>query len=243
MGPRAFTAQRLEAFLSEVLRLEHSEFPFKHSEDALRALESVVRDSLLSIEAIPAGMSNSVVNQRCSVELNQALDYHQLMGFLLRSTNVRNSFEVFRPIVRLSRKLLGAVGVSPDDVRVLLSSEWDYSPYVFHGIPYLKGYVFVGLPATESSNPLILPLAGHELGHTVWAEGGLEAKFKSNMVLELVSQLASRWSDLGVAFPAYTGTSKKSEMEILSDMFLMDIVDRANRLATSQLEETFCDIL
>ena len=56
------------------------------------------------------------------------------------------------------------------ETRLILSSEWDYSPFMYDQITDLPSFVFIGLPACESANPLLLPLAGHELGHSVWVK-------------------------------------------------------------------------
>jgi len=91
-----------------------------------------------------------------------------LLGFVLRSTSPRLGFEVCVPLEKLAQKLLGS------EKLLVLSSEWQlYSPFIksrSYGRldPSLRDFVFIGFPATESANPLLLPLAGHEFGHPLW---------------------------------------------------------------------------
>jgi hypothetical protein len=109
----------------------------------------------------------TVVLQQCGLSLNALFVAMPLAGFLVRSTNVRNAFELYRPLLRLARDLLEPT-VTPDQrrTRLVLSSEWEYSPLSYSELPDLPGVVLIGLPAPESSNPLLVPLAGHELGHS-----------------------------------------------------------------------------
>lgn len=45
----------------------------------------------------------------------------------------------------------------------------------------LPNFVLIGFPAPESGNPLLIPLAGHELGHTVWKGRSLASKYKKSI--------------------------------------------------------------
>jgi len=244
MGPLLFTEQRLSSFLSEIHRLKQSEFPYKHSEIALNKIQETIEQSLNKLAAISPRAHSSLINQRCAIELNQAIGSMPIMGCLLRSTNVRNAFEIFRPLHRLSQNLLAAVHVNPADVKLILSSEWDYSPFIYQTIPYLSGYVIVGIPSTESSNPLIFPLAGHELGHTVWAEANLSQKFEPLVAGKLTEQLLLHWDDFVAIQPIYASKPKPATVsDILSDMTLVELLEDFCYYSLMQVEETFCDFL
>jgi hypothetical protein len=96
----------------------------------------------------------------------------RFLGLLLRSSNLRNAFEIYFPIKILSTELL------EHNTCVVLSSEWEFSPFIYPvALDELPEFVFIGIPASECHNPLILPLAGHELGHVVWRRKGAEAEF------------------------------------------------------------------
>ena len=67
-----------------------------------------------------------------------------LLGFIRRSSNVRNAFEFYGPIVLLARQLLGR------ETRFIHSSEWDYSPFTYPKLyENLKDFVLIGLPTSE----------------------------------------------------------------------------------------------
>ena len=169
MSILAFAIARLKAFLTEVEQLDECEFPYEHSRVALRRIRDLFQKKLSLLESFDSKSDPSVLKQQCILSLSALFDYVPLLGFVLRSTNVRNSFEIFGPFLRLSRDLLepGVERVN-QKTRLIISSEWDYSPFVYGEIPDLSNFVLIGLPAPESSNPLLLPLAGHrELGHAL----------------------------------------------------------------------------
>jgi hypothetical protein len=92
-------------------------------------------------------------------------DVLETLGIIANSANVRNAFEVHGPVLELARMLLENV-----DVRLILTFEWKYMPYALPVIPgdMIKDIVVIGLPASEASNALVLPMVGHELGHLLW---------------------------------------------------------------------------
>ena len=72
----------------------------------------------------PTESPDSVLSP-CIVSLEVLFTYVPLLGLILRSTNTRNAFEAYAPLLRLARKILGK------DTKLIISSEWDYSPYVY----------------------------------------------------------------------------------------------------------------
>lgn len=48
-----------------------------------------------------------------------------ILGMILRSTNVRNPFELYFPFKRLAKTLLDG------NVKLLMSSEWDFVPFTY----------------------------------------------------------------------------------------------------------------
>ena len=125
---------RVAAVLDEIGRLRQSEFPYSHPREALDLLAERFRKQQSLLEkAAPA--STDVINNVCSVSLYELLVYLPILGFILRSTNVRNAFEVYAPLLRLARKILG------NDTKLIVSSEWELSPFVYRGIIGLGGFV------------------------------------------------------------------------------------------------------
>ena len=124
------------------------------------------RGSVL-LESLSDDDDPNAVKTACNESLKQLFRILPLLGFIVRSTSVRNSFEVFWPLLRLARQVLQT------DAKLILSSEWLYSPF-YRPSADLSDYVLLGFPASESSNPLLVPLAGHELGHTNGGSDGLK---------------------------------------------------------------------
>src|SRR5439155_22334513 len=144
------------------------------SKAALDQLRTLFERKLQRLEAFAPGSDLSIISQECRVTLLALYQYLPLLGFILRSTNVRNAFEAFGPFLRLAGDVLEpGIERSQRKTKLLLSSEWDYSPFTYPTIPDLPKFLFIGLPAPESANPLLIPLAGHELGHAVWSRYSL----------------------------------------------------------------------
>jgi hypothetical protein len=173
--------------------------------------------------------------------LQKLYAYSPLLGFILRSTNVRNAFEVVGPFLRLTRQVLDAgQSVAANQTRLLFSSEWDYSPFTYPAIPDLPGYLFIGLPAPESGNPLLVPLAAHELGHSAWIRNGLEAEYRPLAKAEIVKLIEARWIDYTELFRP-RATLKPADLT--TDLFALESWSLAFNLCLKQAEETLCDCL
>lgn len=123
--------RRIDATIHTIQTLKDSEFPYSHSEEALLEVEkifSVTRRALTQ-----ARDSNDEINKKQISEeaLKRLFIYIPLLGFILRSTNVRNAFEIHGPLLRLSQSLLG------DKTKLVLSSEWEYSPMTYSSVPQI----------------------------------------------------------------------------------------------------------
>jgi hypothetical protein len=175
----------------------------------------------------------SVSHNACSVSLHELYVYVPILGFILRSTNVRNAFEAYAPLLRLVRSILGA------DTKLIVSSEWEFAPFVYRAITGLRDFVLIGLPAPESSNPLLIPLAGHELGHSVWEHEGFSARFEKQIENGIVDQLTTnRWGEYQLLYPQAKRPDLKSD-----DMFVRSTWINAYTWALLQTEEIFCDLV
>lgn len=161
-----------------------------------------------------------------------------LLGFILRSTNIRNSFELSRPLHRLAEKLLAGRAHS-DAVFLIISSEWSYSPFIFDSDyidEFLPGFVLIGFPAPESSNPLLFPLAGHELGHALWPEYEPSLHDKvTNTIDTLIDEKFRERVQRG--FGLTMGKSREFTTQRIR------IVAEVEKWARKQSEELFCDFV
>jgi hypothetical protein len=174
-------------------------------------------------------VSPGTIRAACTGALNGIIHYLPLLGFLLRSTNVRNGFEIYAPLLSLARQLLGK------EIKLVISSEWDYSPFTYTSIPYLPGFVLIGLPAPESANPLLVPLAGHELGHSIWSVRKLRAKYLRIAEKYVLAEIDRNWG----AYSNIFSNVEKAKLE--TDMFARQTWSLAHEWALRQAEETFCD--
>jgi hypothetical protein len=229
---------RLDSFLIEIARLLESEFPSSDSEDALKELQKVFLSHMENLHQFTNKSKPDIIEQQCSLTITKMFRYLPLLGFILRSTNVRNAFEVINPLRRLLRIILSTdQGENEEDVRLILGSEWEYSPYYYPRFTDLPGYVLIGLPAPESQNPLLIPLAGHEIGHAVWEKYNLANCFSTEFRNAIILELIKRWSEFKKLFPSITN----NQGEIASDMFTRDAWKPIEIYVKSQAEEIFSD--
>ena len=101
-----YSQRRLSAFLEEVQRLRGSEFPYPHSEHALSLIEDFFSNYLRQLKKLTPASDPSTIRAACAAELTGLFEYLPLLGFILRSTNPRNAFEVYGPLLRLARDVV-----------------------------------------------------------------------------------------------------------------------------------------
>jgi hypothetical protein len=226
-----YSRQRYSAVLSEIERLKNCEFPYDQIRDALVTLEQFFLRQQTSLNKIKSSSSVTIAQNACGQSLGHLFNYTPFLGFILRSTNVRNAFEIYSPLLRLAKQLLGP------DTKLLLSSEWDYSPYILTA-PDLPEFVLIGVPAFESSNPLVMALSGHELGHNAWSRNLLIRKFGADIDSEVLTALQGKyWAE----FQSFQPSAKKSDLT--TNMFVRPAWLPALAYSQRQLEELFCDAM
>ena len=222
---------QINAFFAEVEKLKGSEFPYLHSKNALECVESHFRKYDGYIRSLDARSDPAVVASACNAAHVTLSSLLPLLGFILRSTNIRNAFEVYGPLLRLARAV-----VDPD-CKLLVSSEWDFVPFTFIGYRPLPNYVLIGLPATESANPFLVPLAGHELGHSIWDSHLLENEYRTSLETNIIKAIKGNWIEYHALFP----DSKEDELE--SFILARLTWQPAWIWAMRQIEESFCDFV
>ncbi|MCW3094944.1 MAG: hypothetical protein JWL77_562 [Chthonomonadaceae bacterium] len=240
MSPRDYACKRLSTFLEEVARLKTSEFPYSHSKEALERLNQLFQRKLDRLQGFDSQSDVGVVRRESALALHALISLLPLVGFIIRSTNVRNAFEVYQPLLDLASNVLEwDVPLGQRKTRLLLSSEWEYSPFIYSEIVDLPDFVLIGLPAPESANPLLVPLAGHELGHRIWAKRRTGDHFEQRITDEIYTVISNRWTECQQVFDLYS----IQESEIRNDLFVMEIVGSALSYALRQAEESFCDFI
>lgn len=233
-----YARQRLCAFLDQISRLSECEFPYRHSREALDELKGLFKQELRVLESFNPQSNRDVVKQECVLALSYCFEYLPVLGFILRSTNVRNAFEAFGPLLRLARDVLEETEAH-QEVRLILSSEWDYSPLTYPPIPQLPGFVLIGLPAPESENPLVLPLAGHELGHLLWARDALDDEFRPRLQQGILNSIKGDWT----AYRAVFSNVPDDQGALTTNMRARESWEPAIPWALHQAQETFCDFV
>ncbi len=235
MSPKEYTLSRIRAVLNEIERLKGSEFPYPHSLHALRLLHDQFQKHFTSINGLPGDKDVGIVRQYCEEASIDLFRYLRFLGFILRSTNVRNAFELYGPLLRLCRRVLGT------DTKLILSSEWEsYSPFIFNPIQALPKYVLIGLPAPECANPLLIPLAGHELGHTLWRENELAKTLRKTVEEAVLSAIERSLTEFKQHFP-HINVADVAADQLGTNIFVKGLIAQPTELALKQTEESFCD--
>ena len=234
--------RRLDAVLQEIKRIAASEFAYRAAEDALDRVRQVFEEDKRFLGKLDDGSHPDSVDTLCRTVLTHLHEHLPILGLILRSTNVRNAFELHAPLVRLAWRIIGK------ESRVVLSSEWEYSPMIFLEAPSLREFVFIGFPAHESGNPFITPLAGHELGHALWSHDNhslWRAAFENQIEEEIVRQIVEgEENDVRRAFDTlYPDAADATEEKLFNDLFYRSTWQQAFEWAAKQCEEYFCDLV
>ncbi|HTZ55619.1 MAG TPA: hypothetical protein VMB20_11205 [Candidatus Acidoferrum sp.] len=231
--------QRLRAFLSEIDRALESEFPYPDSRNALLRIRSLSNEQLGRLDSFVPESDPNVVAQECRIALALLFWYLPFIGIIRRSTEIRNSFEAFGPFLRLAGDVLEP-DTSPNErkIELVLSSEWDYSPFMYDRVQNLEDFLFIGLPASESGNPLLLPLAGHELGHAVWHREDLRKALQAEVQAAIIDSIGKNWAEYQEKFAI-----KIPREQLSTDIFAVASWRLGVEWCLDQAEETFCDFI
>jgi hypothetical protein len=222
---------QLLSFEQELQRMHGLEFPYEHSRLAIQEVQSTFNRVRRFALFLDKSSDPATIESLCQSAFGYLENSLGILGFILRSTNVRNAFEFHGPMLRLTRLVLGT------DAKLLLSSEWEISPFLLLTAKVLPAdYVLIGQPASESSNPFLLPLAGHELGHSVWSKFQLRANYDKNAKAEISARLKKQWPAVKSLFGL---TCKPEELE--NDLGGTAVLSMAVELCCRQVEEAFCD--
>jgi len=167
VNAKFYANKRIKAFILQLKSLLTSEFPYK---DSRSAVIDLFRDFNARLNKYNEWELDDIQPiDRFKTDLSKLYQYIHMAGFILRSTNVRNAFELYQPLLRMVLNILEpGIETHKRQTKLILSSEWNYIPYVIDRYDLLEDYVLIGLPSSESSNPLFLPIAGHEIGHSLW---------------------------------------------------------------------------
>jgi hypothetical protein len=182
------------------------DFPLRAGEQALLKLRDVFSGfdaNLDRAELLNDELNLRQVAQNLNVKIYQALP---VLGFVLRSTNVRNAFEMLQPLHAIAKAALQG------NPQLILSSEWDYVPFAYpQSLDNLKSFILIGLPASEAASALLMPLAGHELGHPVWRNRGIGAGLQESLQSKCRTHYSARMPEFRRTFIDYRKTISSAE--------------------------------
>ncbi len=225
------TRRKIVAVRALIQQSLEEDFPYSQGKSLLESIDELLGTRETAICRADPLASSAVVNTLCQVSQQTISQHLPLVGFALRSTNIRNAFELYAPLLHIVRKALGV------EANLVISSEWEYSPYTL--IPPRIGgkhFVLIGLPASESENALVAPLAGHELGHNVWQEEELERVYTPRVKEGLERAIKEQyWNEFARHFP-HVGSKEQ-----VSDLVGQQVWARPWRWCMRQLQELFCD--
>jgi hypothetical protein len=229
-----FCLQKVQSAISLVQRLLDGDFPHRDSKKALEKILTVYESDRKLLRSLDSTAQPDTVLEHCRRANINLVRFKIFLGLLLRSSNLRNAFELYFPIKILATELLES------NAAVVLSSEWNFSPFTYPiALPELPEFIFIGFPASESQNPLILPLAGHELGHVVWRRKGGKREFDPIIRERILQLYKDNWREFASLFNIRALTADRLE----TDLFLSRIWGQSYRIAQRQIEEVFCDFV
>jgi hypothetical protein len=211
--------------------IANGDLPFVSGKRALQRLQAIFEalDDKLD-RAIKLKDAENIASQASNINL-KILQILPILGFILRSTNVRNAFELIEPLQTVAR---AAMQGKPE---LILSSEWDYIPFAYpQSLEDLRSYVLIGLPASEAASALLVPIAAHELGHAVWRNRALHSDFQATLDQRLQKQYQANIAEFQKVFRDY------DEKDVFRREILQDAVSDSLEFAELQAEELFCDL-
>lgn len=224
----ASAKRRLASFLDQISELRSSSFPHEDGMEALSLIESHFSNLAAQIDDTEDDMFPGLIDATCVNVTAQVGKAIVILGLILRSTNVRNPFELHHALAQIVRSSIG------DHARVLVSSEWTYTPFTWPmNFDMLPDFVIIGTPASESSNALVSPLAGHEIGHSAWRH------FKS--VATTVAKAINPAIDAALERQPEVRKILLEELK-LDELGSRVLTDRCAVSAMKQIEEVFCDL-
>jgi hypothetical protein len=231
---KQFSRQKLCSTIDLIDKLSASKFPYDDSVDALQVIKVELDEVLREIEQVDSDANPNVIYHFCREGNSLIYFYMGFIGLLLRSSNVRNAFELYSSIKEIAERIL-----RERDIKVVISSEWNFSPLIYP-IPSkrLSRYIFVGLPASESQNALVIPLAGHELGHAIWRRSGLQTTYNKRIEARIISIFEKNWDSVEQIFRR--GLKPK---DVATHFAARAIWEQSLVYSKRQIEEVFCDLI
>ena len=124
------------------------------------------------------------------------------------------------------------------NAKLIISFEWDYIPFTYpQSHPSLPSFVIIGLPVSEASNALVLPVIGHELGHSLWRRGKVDMHFEPEITKTIASAIRTTFSERYNSIYSFIGITADNCDDYNNIWTWSDAAEYAVR----QVEELFSD--
>lgn len=234
MRYHSFALERVRRFRQLLTDLREGDYPFPHSGTALELLDRSFGE--LEGQLVAAQRASEEVRktlaQRTLEEISNKLP---VLGLIDRSASVDGPVEFHGPFCRMIRAVLGA------EAKLILASDWSYSPYtyIYPDLFPNDQFVIVALPASEAGHVLGLPLAGHELGHNVWAAENLRMGFTQRLASTIQELIGGQFKELYSKHIGSREASGESNQDLFGDGSPPWLI--CLTYAIKQCEELFCD--
>jgi hypothetical protein len=207
------------------------DFPISSGKNALYKLREIFEEQEKRLDRAKRLADNQTERQIANIVNIKIYQTLPILGFILRSTNVRNAFELLDPLQHLADAVLQG------RPQLLLSCEWDYVPFAYpQSLEDLRSFVLIGLPASEAATALLIPLAGHELGHAVWRNRGVGGSAIGILQDRCEQSFRNNMPEFNKYFPEYDAA------DIVYREVLPETIVKTVEYAVFQAEEIFCDM-
>lgn len=225
------TLNKVDNVIDTIHAVGSSPFVAEDVSEALKTLAVCFQNHRKVLEDLTKDTPPDLVANHCGLVLIDLFAYLPHVGFLHRARHSGNPFEVHGPLKRLAAEVVDG------DVRLIISSEWEYSPLMHLSMGEFDGFVLLGLPASESNNSLLVPMAGHELGHVIWQRHGHGVTQTNAIETAVLNEIRTRWDDVQDKFEI------DDEGQLETDVPVVQW--RASLVETVRLrsEEVFCDVV
>lgn len=228
---RNATIEKIDNLIETVRSICASPFIGDDVKNALSEINNVFAEHRTELLALANDASKDVVANHCDIVLGAVFTYLPYVGMLHRARHSSNPFEMHGPLKRLAAQVID------QDVRLIISNEWDFSPQTHPSMGDLSDYVLLGLPASESDTALLIPMAGHEFGHPIWERNALESEIFDEAENSVMAQLRAHWDE------TKNELKLNDEAELQTDIEALRLRADTVRLVRSRCTEVFCDLL
>jgi hypothetical protein len=222
-----YSIQKIEAALRLLGEFESASFPHADSTNAIQDLRQLLVETR---KELASNVSSALGRQTEMQATSLIAEILELLGVISNSANVRNSFEIHGPVRDLVSRLL-----LDKNANFIISFEWDYIPYTYPQThPCLPSFVIIGLPASEASNALVLPVIGHELGHSLWRKENFRPQFEAGVTQAIIDSIKGK-------FKSRYENLFNIKADKCDDYDYIDTWGDAAEYAFRQVEELFSD--